>query len=62
VTDKPRPYRVEANDGSLVVRCESLTIALREAKKLAQMTQGDVRVYHNDQLVETVKADPPARA
>jgi hypothetical protein len=40
------------------MRCEVLAVALREAEKLAHRPKADVRVYHGEQLVKTVKAPP----
>jgi hypothetical protein len=54
--DRRLPYRVETADGSFVVRCEVLTLALREAEKMAHMTQTEVRVYHEEKVVQTVRA------
>ena len=39
-----RPYRLEVPGTSLVQQCEHLTVALREAEKLAQRLRVDVRV------------------
>ena len=54
-----RPYRVEADGGSLVVRCEVLTVALREGEKMVRMTQADVHVYHREQFLQTIRAQRP---
>jgi hypothetical protein len=51
-----RPYRLEVPGASLVQRCEHLTVALREAEKLAQRMKADVHIYQGEQLVKTIKA------
>jgi hypothetical protein len=50
-----RPYRLEVPATSLVQRCEHLTVAVREAEKLAQRLRADVLVYEGERLVETIK-------
>ena len=51
-----RPYRVVVPGTSLVLRCEVLTIAVREAEKLAQRMKADVHIYQGEQLVKTINA------
>jgi hypothetical protein len=53
-------YRVEADRGWFIVRCEVLAIALREAEMMARMIRSDVRVYHGEQLVQTIHAQRPS--
>ena len=53
--DRKRPYRVKAVGTSLVVRCEALTVAQREAYALAARMKGNVRIYRESQLVEIIK-------
>ena len=58
--ERPLSYRVEADGGWFIVRCEVLTIALREAEMMARMIRSDVRVYHGEQLVQTIHAQRPS--
>ena len=53
--DSKRPYRVKVAGTTLVVRCEVLTVAQREAYALAVRMKLDVRVYRGSQLVEIIK-------
>jgi hypothetical protein len=50
-----RPYRLEVPNTSLVQRCEHLTVAVREAEKLAQRMKADVLIYEGERLVRTIK-------
>jgi len=50
-----RPYRIEVAGTSLVIQCEGLEIARREAHSLANRVKVDVCVYHESRLVETIK-------
>ena len=54
--EPPRPYRVVVDGISLNVNCEVLTVAVREAEKLAQRMKADVHIYKGAELVRTVKA------
>jgi hypothetical protein len=58
--ERPLPYRVEADRGRFIVRCEVLVIALREAEMIARMIRSDVHVYHGEQLVQTINAQRPS--
>ena len=58
--ERPLLYRVEADRGWYIVRCEVLDIALREAEMMARMIRSDVHVYQGQQLVRTIKAQRPS--
>ena len=58
--ERPLSYRVEADRGWFIVRCEAFAIALREAEMMARMIRSDVHVYHEQQLVQTIKAQRPS--
>ena len=49
-----RPFRLEVPGTSFVQRCEQLTVALREAEKLALRMKTDVHIYEGERLVKTV--------
>jgi len=58
--ERPLLYRVEADLGWFVVRCEVLAIALREAELMARMIRSDVHIYHGEQLVRTINPRRPS--
>jgi hypothetical protein len=58
--ERPLQYRVEADRGWFIVRCEVLAIALREAEMMARMIGSDVHVYHGEQLVQTINPQRPS--
>jgi hypothetical protein len=54
--DSKRPYRVEIQGTSLVIKCEVFGAALREARTLADRMQTDVKIYKGSQLMATVES------
>jgi len=53
--DSKSPYRVEVPGTSLVIKCEVLGAALREARSLSDQMKVDVHVYKGSQLMATVQ-------
>ena len=53
--DSKRPYRVDVQGTSLVIKCKVLGAALREARSLSDQMKVDVHVYKGSQLMATVQ-------
>ena len=51
---KQRPYCVQPVGTSLVIKCEVLGAALREARSLADQMKVEVHVYKGSRLMATV--------